>query len=144
MQNGRNLYILLLRHLTKICNKVQKIFCTQPFGPGRILYHFVLFTNEILLQLPNASLLQNFIWNWTNCPNQKFFCFPDWNGAIEKKKKIRGSWKCQKDINALVPAHLGPRANVINFFYGCNLRMFAISYCDYPWRSFPAKYNVCK
>ncbi len=47
MQNGWNLWQLLLRPLNIFGGKVWMIFWTQPFSLGQILYLFVLFRNKI-------------------------------------------------------------------------------------------------
>ncbi len=57
---GWNLSQLLSGLLTKLSGKVLKIFWTQTFGLGPILFHFVSFTQKIfcfarILQLPSNN-----------------------------------------------------------------------------------------
>ncbi len=59
-QNGGKLRQLLLRPLTKLCGKVQKICWSQHSGLSQILYLFVSFKHEIfcsaqILQWPTAD-----------------------------------------------------------------------------------------
>ncbi len=71
IQNGLNLSQLLWGPLMKFGGKVQKIFWTQTFGLGKILYPFILLMNKIfcskqILQLPSLKFSNYILINFWN------------------------------------------------------------------------------